>query len=91
MAKKNPKPRVSELFIDVLKPSEISIINLASSICEYKSVEKVDIEVYDVDARTENIHILITGKNLKFDNIKQIIEENGSVIHSVDGVLVENK
>lgn len=91
MIKKVPKPKVKEVIIDVLKPNGLSIIELGKSICKYKKVKTVNIEIYSVDKKTENGKITITGKNLDFLKIEKNIEKQGCAVHSLDGVLIENK
>ena len=86
----NKSPKIKELLLDVLKPNEPSIIELAKVLSNNKNIKSVNIGVYDVDKKTENVHITLNGKNLNYIKIKSVIEKQGAVIHSIDGVLVEN-
>ncbi len=91
MVKHVRKPRVNKLVLDVLKPNEPSIIDLGKSFYKNKNIDCVSINVLEVDKKTENVKVVIEGKDLNFNKIKDIIENQGSVIHSIDGIIVENK
>src|SRR3989344_1830680 len=72
------------LVLDVLKPHEPSILKLASSISDLKGVDGVDIGVYEIDSKVENVKVTVQGKDLSFTKIKEIIDESGATIHSID-------
>ncbi|MEM3374637.1 MAG: DUF211 domain-containing protein [Candidatus Woesearchaeota archaeon] len=74
------------LVLDVLKPHEPIILKLASTLADLKGVDGVDISVYEIDSKVENVKITIQGQNLNYNKIKEIIEENGAAIHSIDKV-----
>jgi hypothetical protein len=74
------------IVLDVLKPHEPSILKLASTLSDIKGVDGVDITVYEIDSKVENVKITIQGKDVNFSKIKYVIEENGGTIHSIDKV-----
>ncbi len=78
--------KIRLLVLDVLKPHEPSILKLSSSISDLKDIEGVDISVYEIDSKVENVKITIQGQNLNFVKIKEIIDESGATIHSIDKV-----
>lgn len=82
---------VKTLVLDLLKPHKPSILKVGKAVCEDSSVENVSLSVYAVDEKTESVKAILEGKNINFDQIKEIIEENGSVIHSMDKVVLGKK
>ncbi|MEE9525767.1 MAG: DUF211 domain-containing protein [Candidatus Woesearchaeota archaeon] len=88
MVKKSP---VKIVVLDVLKPHEPNILDLGKMICKDESVSDANITVYAVDEKTESTKVIISGKDIDFDKVRAIIEDNGAVIHSIDKVVVGKK
>ena len=82
---------VKIVVLDVLKPHEPNILELGKALCSDNSILDVNISVYAVDEKTESTKVTISGKDINFDNVKHIMEESGSVIHSIDKVVVGKK
>ncbi|MBC7114686.1 MAG: uncharacterized protein PWR13_1359 [Archaeoglobi archaeon] len=82
---------IKRLVLDVLKPHEPRIIELAVELGRLEGVGGVNISLYEVDQQTENVKVTIEGDNLDFDRIKDLIEEYGGVIHSIDEVAAGRK
>jgi hypothetical protein len=82
---------IKRLVLDVLKPHEPSIIELATELGRLNGVHGVNISLYEVDQQTENVKITIEGSDLDFEKIKEITEEHGGVIHSIDEVVAGKK
>ncbi|MFH2021400.1 MAG: DUF211 domain-containing protein [archaeon] len=75
------------LFVlDVLKPHEPNILKLAGSISDLKGVDGVDISVYEIDSKVENVKITVQGTNLNYQIIRDLIDESGATVHSIDKV-----
>jgi len=74
------------LVLDVLKPLEPSIVELAQALADAEGVDGVNISIYEIDRRVENAKITIEGHALPFQEIGDIIEENGGAVHSIDEV-----
>ena len=74
------------LVLDVLKPLDPSIVELAQLLAELKGVDGVNISIYEIDRRVENAKITIEGHDLQYDEIAHMIGENGGAIHSIDEV-----
>jgi len=79
---------IRRLVVDSLKPRESSILELSKTLCEVRGVEEVDINVTEVDAKTETVKVIIRGINIDFDGIRKSLEEHGSSIRSVDEINV---
>jgi len=50
-------------------------------------VSGLNISLKEVDQNTESITITLEGDDLKYDSIKEILEQAGAVIHSIDQVV----
>jgi len=81
---------VTKLTLDVLKPREISITDLALALGEIKGINNVEIYVTEVDAKTETLKITISGWNIPPEEIEELINKYGS-IRSIDAVVVSRK
>ncbi len=78
--------QLRRLVLDVLKPMEPSIVELSQMLAEIEGVEGVNISIYEIDLRVENAKVTIEGSNLPYPSIRELIEENGGAIHSIDEV-----
>ncbi|MCD5409850.1 MAG: DUF211 domain-containing protein [Methanocellales archaeon] len=78
---------IQRLVLDVLKPHQPSMMDLAKSMCEVEGVTGVNLSLYEVDQKTENIKITIKGIDINYSTIKSTIENQGAVIHSIDEVV----
>ncbi|NJE08405.1 hypothetical protein E3E31_07695 [Thermococcus sp. M39] len=74
------------LVLDVLKPHQPMVTELALGLSEIRGVEGVNITLVEIDKETENIKITIVGDDLDYDEIVRTIEEFGGVVHSIDMV-----
>lgn len=50
-------------------------------------VSGLNITLKEVDQNTESITITLEGDDLSYDSIKDILEQAGAVIHSIDQVV----
>ena len=78
---------VRRLVLDVLKPYEPTIVQLAQLLSELEGVEAVNISIYEIDRRVENAKITIQGSDISFELVEDLIEENGGAVHSIDEVV----
>lgn len=79
---------VKVIVLDVLKPHKPSIVELGKAVCDSKTVVSANLSVYATDEKTESIKMIVEGSNIDFDIIERVIEDYGSVIHSIDKVIV---
>lgn len=82
---------VKILVLDVLKPHKPNILEFGRIICSEKSIEDANISVYAVDEKTESLKMVLEGKDLNYERIKELIEDCGAVIHSMDRVVFGRK
>jgi len=80
--------KISNLVLDVLKPREISIVDLSKAICGLPGVDTVSTNVQEVDVNTETISINIQGEGIDFGEVLSTIEHYGCATRSVDSVRV---
>jgi hypothetical protein len=74
------------IVLDVLKPLEPNIVDLVRKVSVLTGVEGVNITIYEVDHHVENAKITVEGNQLSFEELKELIKENGGAIHSIDEV-----
>jgi hypothetical protein len=79
--------KVRRLVLDVLKPLEPTIIEMAELLSVLPGVEAVNISIYEIDRRVENAKITIEGGDLHYDEVERVIQENGGTVHSIDEVV----
>ena len=79
------------LVLDVLKPHKPNILEFGRTVCTEKSIEAANITVYAVDEKTESLKLILEGRDLDFEKIKALLENNGAVIHSMDKVVLSRK
>jgi len=84
-------PAVKRLVLDVLKPHEPPIYDLASKLASCHGIDNVHVTSAEIDQSTESIKVAIDGTDISIETVKKCIEEFGAVIHSVDEVLVARK
>lgn len=79
------------IVIDVLIPHDLSVVDLAEKIAEVEGVDGASVHVLEVDERTKTVEVTIDGASLSFDAIKDVTEELGGSVHSVDMVSAGSK
>jgi hypothetical protein len=85
------EPKIVELVLDVLKPYSPSLPTLANFLGEYTGVERVEVILVEKDVSTESLEVILQGHNINYDGIKEHMEQQGVVIHSIDKVIVESE
>ncbi|MBY8996450.1 MAG: DUF211 domain-containing protein [Candidatus Thorarchaeota archaeon] len=78
---------IRRIVLDVLKPHSPRLTDLALMLSRDECVIGVNISLKEVDQSTESITITIEGDDLSYDSIKEILEQAGAVIHSIDQVV----
>ncbi|RLF21212.1 MAG: hypothetical protein DRN15_00635 [Thermoprotei archaeon] len=83
------RPILTRIVLDVLKPHQPSIIDLAKALMNVSGVQRVSIVISEMDAQTETTRIVVEGRGVDYERIAKVIEELGASIHSVDEVEME--
>lgn len=78
---------IRRIVLDVLKPHSPRLTDLALMISRDERVDGVNISLKEVDQNTESIAITLEGNNINYESIKEILQEAGAVIHSIDQVV----
>ncbi|ADE36039.1 MAG: DUF211 domain-containing protein [Methanohalophilus sp.] len=87
----NNKSGIRRLVLDVLKPHNPSIVELAGVLGDVEGVDGVNLSLYEMDQKTENVKITLEGMDLDYELIRQEIENMGAVVHSVDEIAAGKK
>jgi len=77
---------IRRLVLDVLKPHNPNVVELSEALSHLEGVEGVNIIIYEIDQKVENVKIIVAGSSIDFESIKKKLEEMGATIHSVDEV-----
>ena len=83
--------KIRRLVLDTLKPMEPNIIVMANSLSTLNGIQAVNISIAEIDLKVENAKITIEGDDLNYDEIKDVIEDMGGSIHSIDEVVAGKK
>jgi hypothetical protein len=78
---------IRRLVLDVLKPYEPSIIDLARQLSVLEGIDGVNISIYEIDRKVENAKVTVQGKNIVYDEVLKVIQDNGGAVHSIDLVV----
>ena len=79
--------KILRVVLDVLKPHDPSIIDLASLLSDLQGVENVNISIYEMDRRVENVKITLEGTDIDYDKVARMIIDQGGTVHSIDEVV----
>ncbi|EQB72542.1 MAG: hypothetical protein AMDU1_APLC00007G0035 [Thermoplasmatales archaeon A-plasma] len=80
---------VRRVILDVDKAlNRPTLLELASAIEKVQGVEAVNVSVTEMDMETMGTIITVEGNGIDFSELINSIEETGSVIHSVDEIVV---
>ena len=79
---------VKRIVLDVLKPHHPNVLDFARAIAESNSDCDVRISVSAVDEKTESVVVEITGGDIDFASVSEMITEMGGSVHSIDEVHV---
>ena len=80
--------KTRKIVLDVLKPQQPNALDFSAAIAGLGPDYRVKLTVTEVDKSTESTIITIEGTDIKFDDIKAIIEKMGASVHSIDEVEV---
>jgi len=78
--------KVRRIVLDVLKPHQPTILDLAVKLGDLEGVEGTDLVLNEIDNKVENIKITLEGPHINFDEVAAVIQESGGSIHSIDKV-----
>jgi len=79
------------LVLDVLKPHKPNIIDFSKRVAEVKGILTADINVEEVDEKTESVKLIVEGTNIDYESLEDLIKELGGSVHSIDRVRASRK
>ena len=82
---------IRRIVLDVLKPHNPSILEMAKRLGSLKGIEGVTCSLEEVDQETESVKVVIEGTQVDFDKVSDTIRQVGGVIHSMDSVSAGKK
>ena len=74
--------------MDVLKPRELSIVELAKALGAVDEKGEVEIIVSEVDSKTETLKVTIRGANIDYVLVSTIMDQYGVSIRGIDEINV---
>lgn len=80
--------KIKHVVLDVLKPHNPNVMELASALASISPDYRVRIDVQAVDEKTETVVIDIEAEDADYDVIAQSIASLGGSVHSIDQVVV---
>ena len=78
--------KVRRLVLDVLKPHQPTILDLAVKLGDLEGINGADLVLNEIDNKVENIKITLEGPEINFDEVAAVVQESGGSIHSIDKV-----
>ncbi len=78
---------IRRLVLDVLKPHEPSVTELADTAAEVDGVAGVNATLIEVDEEVENVKLTVAGDDIDEDAVYTAVDELGGSVHSVDEVV----
>ncbi len=81
--------RIRHLILDVLKPHYPGIVELSKALAGVDGVDRVTIDIVEMDQDTESVKIEIEGNNINVEKLIKRIKEMGASVHSIDSVTTE--
>ncbi len=77
---------IKRIILDVLKPHNPSILEIADRIGNLEGISGVNISLEEMDAKTHSVKVTIEGTDINYSLVQEAISSCGAEIHSIDGV-----
>lgn len=77
---------VRRLVLDVLKPHQPTMLVVADKLGDLEGVHGVDITLFEIDNKVENIKITLEGDDIDFQDVAEVVQDAAGSIHSIDKV-----
>ncbi len=62
------------------------MLTLADKLGDLEGVHGVDITLFEIDNKVENIKITLEGDDIDFQDVSEVVQDAGGSIHSIDKV-----
>jgi hypothetical protein len=83
--------KVKRLIIDSQKPLETPKLDLTLALCFINGIEGVILSVMEVDLKTETIRLLITGQDMLYERVQDVLSNFRSAVRSIDEIEVKRE
>jgi hypothetical protein len=81
-------PCIRRIELDVLKPHLPNVLELASTIAALGPTYRVNLDVVEMDEKTETLTLIVEGEDINYGRVEEAIRSLGGSIHSIDKCLV---
>jgi hypothetical protein len=62
------------------------MLTLADKLGDIDGIEGVDIALFEIDNKVENIKITLEGDDIDYQEVQEVVQDAGGSIHSIDKV-----
>ena len=83
--------KVKRLVLDSQKPLETPKLDLTLALCSINGIEGVILSVMEVDLNTETIRLLITGQDIRYERVQDVLSNFRSAVRSIDEIEVRRE
>jgi hypothetical protein len=73
--------------IDVLKPHEPEMVEIATAVSESDGVAGVNASLIETDREVQNVKLTVEGEDVDPDDVEAIVDRVGGTVHSYDEVV----
>ena len=77
---------ILRVVLDLLKPHDPPTLEFAERLADADGVYGVNATTIEVDKKVENVKLTIEGEDIRYETIRDLVDELGGTIHSVDQI-----
>ncbi len=78
---------IRRVVLDMLKPYEPSIVDVARSVAEIDGVDGVNATLLETDQEVQNIKLTVEGDDIAYATLETVVEQLGASVHSIDQIV----
>lgn len=78
---------IRRLVLDVMKPQEPDILEIAEITGGCPGVEGVNVVLLETDREVQNLKLTVEGEDINADALEEAITDLGGTVHSIDQVV----
>ncbi len=82
---------IRRLVLDVMKPHEPDVVEMANKLSDLKGVAAVNVSVVEMDREVVNVKVTIEGDDLDYVRVHRLLRDFGAAVHSIDQVVAGKK
>ncbi|PCR88966.1 DUF211 domain-containing protein [Natrinema ejinorense] len=80
-------PSIRRLVLDVMKPQDPDILELAAVTGDCPGVDGVNVVLVETDRDVQNLKLTIEGDGIDADALEESVTDLGGTVHSIDQVV----